>query len=506
MAVGDSPSGPRFSGTVTRYGLAICVTVLALYLRSLLIPFLGLKNPYHPLWAAIAFSAWYCGLGASVLSTLIGLIGVWYWFLPGDGLFAVPASDDAYGMIGFLLVAGLIVAIGESNRRSHLRLVAAESEAHRVQALFETFMDNSPAVIYLKDEEGRFIYMNRTVRERFHLASAPGKTDLGKTDFDLFPPELAAQYREHDALVLRENRSREFIERSLEADGEHIWLALKFPVVDSKGRRLLGVKSFDITDRHRAEQALEEARQQLELRVEERTSELSEANQSLRELSFRLLQLQDEERRRIARELHDSVGQLLAAIAMNMQFVKEQTAEVRAVNKAVRENEAMLEQVMREIRTISHLLHPPLLDEVGLPSALSWFVQEFGERSKMSVQVEVDPSLGRMDREVETAIFRIVQECLTNIHRHSGGSTAVIRLSDEGDKLQLEVQDDGRGIPPEKQIALNSSGRAGVGLRGMRERVGQFGGTLDIRSNHSGTTVMVTLPLIRPSDAAEQVA
>jgi PAS domain S-box-containing protein len=500
MAPENSLSGRDFKNVATRYGLAIFLTLGAVYLRGLLTPFLGAKNPYHTVWAVIVFSAWYCGLGPSILATVVGLLGVSYWLLPPQYSFAVSSSADLYGMAGFIVFSGLIIAMVELNRRASAKLVAAELEEQRAKALFEAFMDNSPAAAYLKDQQGRYLYTNRIVRERFHLPSV-----LGKTDADLYPQEMAAEFREHDALVLREGKACEFIEHSLEADGKHMWLTVKFPVLDTNGRKLLGGKSFDITDRHRAEESLREAQQELEQRVHERTIELSRANEGLRLLSARLLQMQDDERRRIARELHDSVGQLLAAINMNIALIKGEADRLSPlVAKAVLENEMMVEQITSEIRTISHLLHPPLLDEAGLRSALSWFVQQFGERSKIAVQLEVAPSLGRLTPAAETAIFRIVQECLTNIHRHSGSPTALIRLTQGPTDFRLEVQDNGRGIPSDKQTELSSNVKTGVGLRGMRERVGQLGGTFKLQSDGKGTLVIVTLPLEHWADAGSE--
>jgi len=487
---------PYFESEVARYALAFLAMLFALSLRTLLNPFLGSKNPYHTVWAAIVFSAWYCGLGPSILATLIGLVGVWHWLLPPFASLAVTPSSELYGMVGFVVFSALIIAMGESNRRAKAKRLAAELEAQRARQVFEDFMDNSPAATYLKDELGRYVYANRMVKERFHLPEI-----VGKTDFDLFPAETAKEAREHDTLVLREGKAREFLEHSVEADGKHVWLSVKFPLFDMNGKTILGGKSLDITDRYRAEEALREARQELAKKVEERTLELSRANESLRELSARLLQMQDQERRRIARELHDSVGQQLAAISMNIAMVKSESVKLSApAAKAVFENEQMIREITREIRTISHLLHPPLLDEAGLRSALSWYAQEFGERSKIAVQLDITPRLERLDPDTETAIFRVVQECLTNIHKHSSGSSAMIRLTCDDSELCLEVRDNGRGIPRDKQAALASAAKSGVGLRGMRERIGQLGGALDIQSDEKGTVVRAVLPVPLPTD------
>jgi PAS domain S-box-containing protein len=214
------------------------------------------------------------------------------------------------------------------------------------------------------------------------------------------------------------------------------------------------------------------------------------------ELAARFQRMQDDERKRIARELHDSVGQLLAAIGMNISIVQAQSHKLDSDGmRAVSENAMLVEQVSREIRTISHLLHPPLLDIAGLVSALRWYVDGFSERSKIKVHLDIPSDFGRLPDEVEIAIFRIVQECLTNIHRHSGSATASIAVFRENDRLTVQVQDQGKGISKEKQRDLLESGRAGIGFGGMRERLRQLDGTLEIQSEGNGTTVIAKLKI-----------
>jgi PAS domain S-box-containing protein len=218
------------------------------------------------------------------------------------------------------------------------------------------------------------------------------------------------------------------------------------------------------------------------------------AHKQLAELAARLQGMQDEERRRIARELHDSVGQLLAAIGMNIGIVRAQAHKLDDKGaRAVADNYMLVEQVSREIRTISHLLHPPLLDMAGLASAIRWYVDGFSERSKIKVDLEIPADFGRLPSEIEIAVFRVVQECLTNIHRHSGSPTAAIRIQQEGDQLIIEVRDSGKGITAEKQRELTTSTRGGVGFSGMRERLRLLGGKLEIQSGDAGTVVSATL-------------
>jgi signal transduction histidine kinase len=260
--------------------------------------------------------------------------------------------------------------------------------------------------------------------------------------------------------------------------------------------------SQDLSGHKHSEEELRNAHAEMEQRVLERTAELDRANNSLRDLSARLLHMRDHEARRLARELHDSVGQLLAAIAMNTATVKAQIHKLdEAAGKAVSENMLLVEQISDEIRTISHLLHPPLLDELGLGSALQWYVDGFSERSKIPVELTVPSGLGRLSTEVETAIFRIVQECLTNIHRHSGSKTAAIRIVEDTGKLLIVAEDSGTGFPPDK-LRLTSDGRSGVGFRGMTERIRHLGGDLKIHSDHNGTVITAVLPVERPNAGA----
>ncbi|HEX9111030.1 MAG TPA: sensor histidine kinase [Terriglobales bacterium] len=360
-----------------RYGAALLAAIVAILLYRLLTPILDGQNPYHTAWAAVVFSAWYCGVGPAVVTVLLDMLGIWYWFLPPAGTFQLAnAKVDIPGMLGFLVFSGFIVALGEANRRS--------------------------------------------------------------------------------------------LAKSRLAEGQ-----------------------------------LRSAHAELERKVQERTAELSRANENLRELSGHLQQLRDEERRQIARELHDSVGQLLAAMSMNIAALQSQSYKLDSAGaRAVSENSALVQQIGKEIRTISHLLHPPLLDVAGLASAVRWYVDGFSERSKIKVDMEIPGEFRRLPDQMEITIFRLVQECLTNIHRHSGSDSAKIAIREEDDSVIIEVKDAGKGISLEKQLEL-SSGRTGVGFRGMRERLRQFGGDLDIQSDSRGTCVKAKLPVQPAAPASE---
>src|ERR1700680_723737 len=217
----------------------------------------------------------------------------------------------------------------------------------------------------------------------------------------------------------------------------------------------------------------------------------------------RLMKAQDEERRRIARELHDSAGQTLAVLGMSLaQLVRRAESIAPELAREGKAIEAMVQQLHREIRTTSYLLHPPLLDESGLASALTLYVDGLAERSHVAITLDVSDNVGRLPSDLELAIFRLVQECLTNIYRHSGSKTAHIRVAREGESIRTEVQDHGKGISPERLLEIQSHG-AGVGIRGIRERIRQFHGEMKMESNGSGTSVIVSIPIPKEVRAAD---
>jgi len=232
------------------------------------------------------------------------------------------------------------------------------------------------------------------------------------------------------------------------------------------------------------ESQLRASQAELEQKVQERTQELLNASEELRELSSRILQAQDEERRRIARELHDGAGQLLAALGMEAFNLASEGDRLSPRGLSSLSNiESLVKQMTKDIRTMSHLLYPPLLDEVGLQSALKDYVKGFAERSGIKISLDLPAEMERLDRDYELSLFRIIQECLTNIHRHSGSKTASIHIVRDDGALVLKVRDEGRGMPPE--LSDVQSRGSGVGIRGMRERVLQLSGTIRIESDGS---------------------
>lgn len=279
-----------------------------------------------------------------------------------------------------------------------------------------------------------------------------------------------------------------------------------------------------IAERERAERALEESYAQLESRVEERTAALATANDELhkriaekiqaehklieseshlRELSTQLLRAQDDERRHIGRELHDGLGQCLAALKLSVNLLQSLLPQGgETVNKRFEECLNLTDEAISQVRTISHLMYPPLLEELGLESAIPWYVSQFEQRSGIKTNLEVPNDFGRLPREVELTIFRILQESLTNIHRHSRSRTAGVRLRISNGCTFLEVKDSGKGMPQGIVGKAGTVGMTGVGLRGMRERIRQFAGKLEISSGQEGTTVTVMLPCCEAFHAA----
>src|SRR5579862_575795 len=245
-----------------------------------------------------------------------------------------------------------------------------------------------------------------------------------------------------------------------------------------------------------AQQAREELKainETLELRVKERTSDLERSNAEIRQLSQRLLQAQDEERRRISRELHDSTGQLLVGLSLNLSNLKSKLGEAPDLIALLDDTTHLVEEINRQMRTLSYLLHPPLLDEAGLAFALQWYVDGFQERSNIAVELQLPANLGRLPQELETTIFRVVQESLTNVHRHSKSKTACIRVEKNSNEVRVQISDQGEGSRATGQT--RSDFRPGVGILGMKERVRQFGGEFEIGFHESGTSVKTRLPI-----------
>jgi len=283
-------------------------------------------------------------------------------------------------------------------------------------------------------------------------------------------------------------------------DGSRFWANVIITAMRGEQGQLLGFSKVtrDFTERMQAEQALRDSKEKLQ-----------ESEKSLRELSLHLLRTQDEERRRIGRDLHDSLGQYLTALKIRLDAFRSAAARKQAPDVAeLSECSDLANDAIKEVRTISYLMYPPMLDEMGLKSAIPWYLEGFTQRSGIKTAFEAPPEFPRLAPEVELAFFRVLQESLTNVHRHSGSPTARVRLIATDKSVVLEIGDQGKGAPLRSfNSATSGSQRAlGVGLRGMNERILQIGGALELSSSEKGTTVSAVIPLNEALPAPERTA
>jgi len=249
----------------------------------------------------------------------------------------------------------------------------------------------------------------------------------------------------------------------------------------------------DVTEQRRAEQALRESEAGLRQAKDRLESQVEQRTVALRRLSYQLLASQDAERRRIARELHDSLGQYLVGLKLNLDLLRESPAR----SELWSQSEEIMDQCLTEVRTLSYLLHSPMIDELGLVSSARWFVEGIEKRSGLRVTLDAPDRLPHLPSAIELVLFRILREALTNVIRHSGASESQVRIRQEADSAVLEVCDNGHGMPPELLDRFDLAGTGmGVGLSGMRERVGELGGKIKLEATGNGTCLEIVLPLV----------
>jgi PAS domain S-box-containing protein len=321
---------------------------------------------------------------------------------------------------------------------------------------------------------------------------------LGKHFSCFYPEEDVRNGKPQWELVVAAKESR-FEDEGwrVRKDGSRFWANVIITAIRNEKGELLGFAKVtrDFTERMQTHQALE--REIAERR--DAQQQLHESERSLRDLSLHLLRTQDEERRRIGRDLHDSLGQYLAVLKMKLQSLelcfegKKGDPPIQGVAECV----GLTDDCIREVRTVSYLLYPPMLEEMGLKSAIPWYLDGFSDRSGIKTTFEVQTDLGRLPRDSELALFRVLQESLTNVHRHSGSDTADVRLLTKDGMCILSIEDKGKGIPSEFLEAAGKEWIAapGVGLRGMNERMRQLGGKLEIGSTKNGTKVRAMVPM-----------
>jgi len=363
------------------------------------------------------------------------------------------------------------------------RFLLSETKWHQSNEPFRLFIESvQDYAIFMLDPEGRVASWNAGA-ERFKGYRA---SEIIGRHFSRFYPEESVRaglpQRLLDAAI-KEGRVENEGWR-VRKDGSRFWARVTITAIRDRTGKLIGFGKVtrDLTEKIRADESLEESRQRL-----------SESEKALRELSLHLLRAQDEERRRIGREIHDSLGQLLSVLKMKIDAMTVAPATYEEINECG----SLVEECVKEVRTISYLLYPPMLEEMGLTSAIPWYLDGFSRRSGIKATFSAPGEFGRLSRDAELVLFRVLQESLTNVQRHSGSATVDIFISTTDTTATLRVVDKGKGVPTQilEQGTKDWMGSMGVGLRGMSERLRQIGGTLHILSNEHGTEVRATVPL-----------
>ncbi|HEV3483403.1 MAG TPA: PAS domain S-box protein [Candidatus Acidoferrales bacterium] len=382
-----------------------------------------------------------------------------------------------------------IAELQQKAKALEAQLVLHRSE-EQLRLVIESAQDYA---IFLLDPDGRVATWNLGAQR---IKGYQASEIIGK-HFSVFHPEedLQSGKPQMELRVATEVGRFEDEGWRLRKDGSRFWANVIITALRDSSGNLRGFSKItrDTTEKMLAIEALRNSNKELREEVGRRTqaeSRLQESERSLRKLSGHLLRMQDEERRRLGRELHDSVGQYLAALKMGLDSLNDGS------DSQIQECIRMTDLCMKEVRTISYLLYPPMLEEVGLRSAIPWYIEGFSKRSGIQVTCNIDRNVGRLSRDAELAIFRILQESLTNVHRHSESPTAQVSLGLEDGTVCLQVSDQGKGISPSVLgPGGNSSNTLGVGLRGMLERMHQLGGSLELSSDERGTTVRARVPL-----------
>ncbi len=389
---------------------------------------------------------------------------------------------------------------------SELQRAALESESETAllhsEESFRLFVEVvSDYAIFMLDPEGNIATWNSGAER---IKGYQAWEIIGK-HFSVFYPEEELQARKpwRELEVAAQEGRFEDEGWRVRKDGSKFWANVVITALkDETGRvRGFGKVTRDFTERVRAQEELQQANQDLQKEVlEKRNAEqrLHRSEESLRKLSLHLLRTQDEERRRIGRDLHDSLGQYLAVLKINLDSVQLSLPPGKhKAQSQLRQCIRLAEDAIKEVRTISYLLYPPMLEELGLKSAIPWYVEGFARRSGIKTRLEIPPDFCRLSRDVELALFRVLQESLTNVHRHSGSRTAEIRLSEKDRVVILEIEDQGKGFPP-GVLENNGNGlptELGVGLRGMNERMRQLGGRIEVGTADKGAVVRAVVPV-----------
>lgn len=370
------------------------------------------------------------------------------------------------------------------------RELALRQSEERFRLLVEAVQDYA---IFMLDPDGKVSSWNAGAER---IKGYKSREIVGRHFSCFYPEEDVRNGKPHWELVIaaREGRFEDEGWR-VRKDGSTFWANVIITALRDNTGKLVGFAKVtrDFTERMQIERALQ--KEVVERRDAQR--QLHNSEKSLRQLSLHLLRTQDEERRRIGRDLHDSLGQYLAVLKMKLDSAASSLEHKEdEATQDIRECIRLTEDSIKEVRTVSYLLYPPMLEEMGLESAIPWYLDGFSARSEINTTFNVQPDFGRLPRDSELALFRVLQESLTNVHRHSGSKTAHVRLLMREDMAVLEIEDTGKGISPQllEQSGQDWMGAPGVGMRGMNERMRQLGGRLELVSTESGTTVSAIVP------------
>ncbi|MBA2732439.1 MAG: PAS domain S-box protein [Acidobacteria bacterium] len=505
---------------ITRYGVAVISVALAFAL-ALSAKTLMDRAIFLLFMSAVVVSSRYGGMRPGLLAALLSIFSCIFILLPSL-LKSASVGGDVFALVVFALVAVFVSSSNVARSRAEAALKQAETNYQRI-------FENAITGIYQTTVEGRYVTANPMLARMFgydspeELIAASEKEDILRRRF-----YVEAGRRDEFIKLVNENDAVTGFESEIYCrDNRRMWIAEHALTIRDAEGKLIGFQgtTIDITDHKRAEEALRKAHDELERRVAERTADLAKTNEalrvineelhaevaerrrveeSLRALSAHLQSVREAERTRIAREIHDDLGQMLTAVMMDLSWLEDKLSKPRdvAARNALAEKVAALSKLvgktMDTVRTLAAELRPGILDELGLKAAIEWQCADFQKRASIKCHLITDLEAVALDRASATAMFRILQESLTNVFRHAKATLVTLTLDERGNELVLTVRDDGRGIT-EADIADPRS----LGILGMRERATMYEGTFDIaNAEGDGTRVTVRMPLLKLSEAA----
>lgn len=451
-----------------RYGVALIVLAVIAVLRVMLIPVFGNRFTFGFFLIGVWLSGRYGGFGPSMLALVIGgLIAIVLQSF--EQATELTSLESQVGLVLYLVLGTVVALLSRSEQVTRASLMEQQAErkaledVNRTNAIrFQAIMDNTLAIIYVKDLQGRFLLVNK----RFEELSTHGPV-IGKSDVDLFPAEVVAQIQANDQKVRDTRKPFEFEEIVPQSDGLHTYVAVKFPIFDQTGQvTAIGGISTDISERKKVLDALEAGQEMLR----------------------HIIEAQDQERQLIAYEIHDGLIQYLTGALMQLETVNVEGWPITD-KEAIANSLSILRKAVAEGRRLMDGIRTPVLDGLGVVAAVENLIEE-EERAHVKIEFVKDSELDRMDPRIEEAVYRITQEALTNIGKHSQSKRVRIALSRDGDNVHLEVRDWGVGFQPP------NGAKGGVhGLRGMMERARIVGGTCTIETAPGeGTRIIAELP------------